>query len=424
MTNPGNKSFLKRIWFMLLAVGPGFFAIGYTIGTGSVTSMAKAGSEFGTQLLWVLALSVFFSWVMMEAYGRYAVVTGGTAMHGIRGKVKFGRALAIAIIVGCVLAQWTCLSGIIGLTSNAIYELIHIFFPGTSPTSYWAVLGIALVMTIILYGILLLGEYSIFEKILVICVTVMGLSFIVSMFIVLPEPGEIVRGFVPSIPDVEGGKLLVAAFVGTTMAAPVFVTRPLFIQGKGWGKENTREQSRDAIVSAILMFVVSGSIIIAATGAVYHEGKTIDKVLDMVYTLEPVAGKFAVAIFIVGTLSAGISSIFPILMVAPILIADYRKGRLDTKSSQFKVITAIAALIGLTVPILGSNPIVAQITTKVSGVFVLPLAVAGIALLVNRKEMGKHRAGIGLNAGMLAAFLFSCFMVYTGYTALIDLFGN
>ena len=424
MNKPGKKSILRRIWYMMLGVGPGFFAIGYTIGTGSVTSMAKAGSEFGTQLLWVLALSVFFSWVMMEAYGRYAVVTGGTAMHGIKGKLRYGRTLAIAIIIGCVMAQWTCLSGIIGLTSNAIYELIHIFFPGTSPTSYWAVLGIAIAMTIILYGILLLGDYSLFEKILVVFVTLMGLSFIVSMFIVLPEPSEIVRGFVPSIPSVPGGKLMVAAFVGTTMAAPIFVTRPLFIKGKGWGKENTREQSRDAIVSAILMFIVSASIIIAATGALYHEGKVINKVLDMVYTLEPVAGKFAVAIFMVGTLSAGISSIFPILMVAPLLIADYRKGVLDMKSKQFKVITAIAALIGLTVPILGSNPIIAQIATQVSGVFVLPLAVAGIALLVNRKEMGSHRAGIALNAGMLAAFLFSCFMCYTGINALIDLFAN
>jgi manganese transport protein len=424
MKIPQKKSIPKRIWYMMLAVGPGIFAIGYTIGTGSVTSMAKAGSEFGTQLMWVLALSVLFSWVMMEAYGRFAVVTGVTGMYGIRRKVKYGSALAIAIIVGCVMAQWTCLSGIIGLTSNAIYELIHIFFSGTSPTSYWAVLAIAIVMTIILYGILLLGDYSIFEKILVIFVTIMGISFIISMFIVLPEPGEIVRGFIPSIPRVPGGKLMVAAFVGTTMAAPIFVTRPLFIKGKGWGKENTREQTRDAMVSAILMFIISGSIMIAATGALFHEGKVINKVLDMVYTLEPVAGKFAVAIFIVGTLSAGISSIFPILMVAPLLIADYREGVLDTKSTQFKVITAFAALIGLTVPILGSNPIIAQVATQVSGVFVLPLAVGGIALLVNRKEMGKHRAGIVLNIGMIAAFLFSCFMFYTGVKALIELFGN
>ena len=111
-------------------------------------------------------------------------------------------------------------------------------------------------------------------------------------------------------------------------------------------------------------------------------------------------------------------------MVAPILIADYRKGVLDTKSRQFRVITAIAALIGLTVPILGYNPIVAQITTQVSGVFVLPLAVGGIALLVNRKEMGKHRAGIGLNIAMAAAFLFSCFSIYIGIISLIEKFAN
>ncbi len=409
---------------LMLAVGPGIFAIGYTIGTGSVTSMAKAGSEFGTQLIWVLALSVLFSWVMMEAYGRYAVVTGKTGMFGIRQTYRHGPALAIAIIIGCVMAQWTCLSGIIGLTSNAIYELIHLFFPGTSSTNYWAVLGIAIFMTLVLYLILLQGEYSLFEKILVIFVTIMAVAFIISMFIVLPTPGEILSGFVPSIPQVPGGKLMVAAFVGTTMAAPVFVTRPLFIKGKGWGKDNTKEQTRDAMVSAILMFIVSGSIIVVATGALYHEGRVINKVLDMVYTLEPVAGKFAVALFIVGTLSAGISSIFPILMVAPILIADYRKGDLDMKSTQFKVITAIAALIGLTVPILGSNPIVAQIATQVSGVFVLPLAVAGIALLVNRREMGHHRAGTVLNIGMIAAFLFSCFMFFTGIQALANLFGN
>jgi Mn2+/Fe2+ NRAMP family transporter len=216
---------------------------------------------------------------------------------------------------------------------------------------------------------------------------------------------------------------MVAAFVGTTMAAPMFVVRPLLMKGKGWGKDNTREQTRDAMVSAILMFVVSGSIIVAATGALYHEGKVIERVLDMVYTLEPVAGKFAVAIFMVGTLSAGISSIFPILMVAPLLVADYRKGELDTKSSQFKVITAIAALIGLTVPILGSNPIIAQIVTQVSGVFVLPLVIAAIAILINDKQrMGIHRAGIVLNAGMLCAFVFSCFMLYTGVNALIELF--
>ena len=385
--------------------------------------MSKAGSEFGMQLLWVLFLSVLFSWVLMEAYGRYAVVTGETAMHSMKLKIRHGRTLAIIIMVGVITAQWTCLSGILGLTSNALYELLVMFFPAENGVSYWAVLGIAIFLIVSLYALLLVGEYSFFEKILVIFVTIMGISFIISMFIVLPAPSEIVRGFIPSIPQVPGGKLMVAAFVGTTMAAPTFVVRPLLMKGKGWGKSNTREQSRDALTSAVLMFVISGSVLVTATGALFHEGKVIHKVLDMVYTLEPLVGRFAVALFVVGALSAGLSSIFPILMVAPLLIADYRKGELDTKSRQFRVLTAIASVIGLTVPVLGANPIIAQIATQVSAVFVLPFVIGVIVILINnRKEMGEYKAGWLLNAGLAGAFVFSCFIAYTGFIALRQFF--
>ena len=95
---------------MLLVIGPGIFCIGFTIGTGSVTSMAKAGSEFGMQLLWVLVISVLFAWLLMEAYGRYAVITGETAIHSIRKEIKYGKVLAIFIVIGVVIGQWNALS--------------------------------------------------------------------------------------------------------------------------------------------------------------------------------------------------------------------------------------------------------------------------------------------------------------------------
>ena len=79
-----QNSIINKIMKFLLGIGPGIFAIGYTIGTGSVTAMIKAGSEHGMQLLWVLLLSCLFSWVLIEAYGRYALVTGETALHAFR----------------------------------------------------------------------------------------------------------------------------------------------------------------------------------------------------------------------------------------------------------------------------------------------------------------------------------------------------
>jgi manganese transport protein len=414
---------MKKIMAFLLSIGPGIFCIGYTIGTGSVTSMSKAGSLYGSQLLWVLSLSCLFSWTLMEAYGRYAVVTGRTAVNSFKTELKFGKPLAIALVVGIVIGQWNSLSGIVGLSSSAFYEITRLLAPSLPEENYWVVLGIAIIILAILYTLLIVGKYSFFEKILIIFVTIMGISFIISMFIVLPSPSEIVKGFIPSIPKGSGGNLMVAAFVGTTMAAPTFVVRPLLMKGKGWGKEHLRNQSKDALSSAILMFIISASIMITAMGAMYYQGLSINKVIDMVHTLEPVAGKFAVALFMTGALSAGLSSVLPILMVAPILIADYRNGEFDIKSPFFKKLTAVACLVGLSVPILGANPIIAQIVTQVANVFVLPLAIGGMLYIINqRKIMKEHKAGWLLNTGLIAAFVFSCIISYVGFLALKEFF--
>ena len=418
---PDNNSIFKRLSAMLLAIGPGIMALGFTIGTGSVTSMIVAGNNYGMELLWVLFLSCLFSWVLMEAYGRYTLVTGETALFGIRKNIRFGSGIAILIIVGITVGQWNSLIGILGISANAIFEAIAIFFPGAESNSYIIVLIVGILIISVMYFILWQGQYSMLEKVLTFFVAIMGLSFILALFIVLPDPKMIASGMIPSIPDVPGGKMLVAAFVGTTMAAATFLSRPLFIKGKGWTKENMRDQSKDAIYAALLIFFISGSIMTIAASTLYGEGKTITKVIDMVYTLEPVLGKFAVTIFLVGTLGAGLSSVFPILMITPILIADYQSGILDIKSKQFRIITGVASLLALTVPIFGANPINAQILSQVFNVFVLPLVIFGIIILLNRESlMGKHKASLLLNVLMTLALVFACIISYTGVIAILE----
>lgn len=404
---------MKKIWQFIGAFGPGIFCIGYTIGTGSVTSMIKSGSQYGMQLLWVLLLSVFFAAVLMEAYGRYAIVTGETAIYAFKKNLKGGKLWAILVIIGVVAGQWSALSGIIGLISSAFYEVARLFLPSLAATNYWAVLIIAIILMAIMYLLLLVGRYSFFEKILIVFVTIMGLSFLITMFVVLPPVEDIARGLVPSVPI--GGEMMVAALVGTTMAAPTFIVRPLIVKEKGWNRDHRKIQTRDALFSAFLMFVISAAIMIAATGALYYEGKSVINVLDMVTALEPAAGKFAVALFMVGTMSAGLSSVFPIMMVLPLLLGDFNEGAMDTSSKRFKLWTGVAALIGLLVPILGTNPIMSQIATQVASVFVLPLVIIGIIVLINRKRiMGVDKAGILLNIGLVSALLFSLVISYQG----------
>ena len=83
------KHVKKRILAGLSVVGPGLFLIGYNIGTGSVTTMAKSGAEDGMTLFWALVLSALFTYILMVAYGRVTLVTGHTALHNIKSEFKF-----------------------------------------------------------------------------------------------------------------------------------------------------------------------------------------------------------------------------------------------------------------------------------------------------------------------------------------------
>src|SRR5690606_9285912 len=131
-------------------------------------------------------LSCLFSWVLMEAYGRYAIVTANTSIYSFKTKLKAGKFIAIFVVIGIITAQWNSLTGILGLSAHAIYETMLLFFPDLPSENYWAVLGIAVILILIMYALLWVGQYSFFEKVLIFMVTIMGLSFIISMFIVLP----------------------------------------------------------------------------------------------------------------------------------------------------------------------------------------------------------------------------------------------
>ncbi|MFK7970362.1 MAG: divalent metal cation transporter, partial [Bacteroidia bacterium] len=115
---------MKKLLKFLLAFGPGIFAIGYTIGTGSVTSMIVAGNSFGMDLLWVLFFSCLFSGVLIYVSGSYYLSTGETALYAVRNHLPWGKFLAIAIIATVGIGQWNSLIGILGITSNVIFEIL------------------------------------------------------------------------------------------------------------------------------------------------------------------------------------------------------------------------------------------------------------------------------------------------------------
>ena len=410
-----DNGFIRRLMAVLSLIGPGIFAIGYTIGTGSVTSMAKAGADYGLGLLWVLALSCLFSGVLMSAYGRFAAVSGETTLHGIIRFLPGGKWIAVFVFLGVVMGQYTCLGGIMILTAGAIREAFSLSV-GTFP--------IACSIMAVMYALMMVGRYSFFERLLAFFVALMVITFVFSVLATWPEASAVKRAASPVLPTDAPSLLMLAAFVGTTMAAPTFVTRPLIIREKGLGAGDVGRERMDATVSATLMFVVSGAVMVVAAWTLWTTGGRIESVLDMAETLRPLMGRFAVALFMCGTLAAGLSSVFPIMMVAPLLVGDWRDGRMRTDTPLFRIICLVAAFWGLVVPAVGSNPVSVTILAQISNVFVLPLTVAVILWLVNRRDvMGEHKAGWLMNTMLVAAFAFSLAVAYVGAKTLAAHFG-
>lgn len=410
---------MNKLWKFLLSFGPGIFAIGYTIGTGSVTAMIVAGNDFGMDLLWVLFASCLFTGTLIYVSGSYYLYTQETALHAIRKHLPLGKALAIAIIAAVGIGQWNSLIGILGITSNVIFEILQINFPALEGHKYEVVLGLAILIMTIFYTLLIKGSYTAFEKVLALFVSMMGLSFLFTLFFVYPLPSEVVAGLVPKIPNVEGAGILIAAFVGTTMASATFLSRPLFIQGKGWTMDDFQTQKTDSIIAAVLIFVISGSIMAVASASLHGTGTEITHVLDMSQALEPSVGKFAVSVFFIGTLSAGLSSIFPCLIIVPLMFGDYSSGKLDVTSRRFRIITGIGSLLALSIPLFGVNPIKGQIFTQVINVFALPLVILSLLLLWNRKKAGLPSNRLVTNSVMTGAFVFSIIIMVNG---LLDIF--
>ena len=61
-------------------------------------------------------------------------------------------------------------------------------------------------------------------------------------------------------------------------------------------------QKKDTFIAAVLIFIISGSIMTVANGSLFGKGVQFTHVLDMSRALEPTLGKHAVSIFFYGNI--------------------------------------------------------------------------------------------------------------------------
>ena len=415
--NAERRGFLKKTGLLLSAVGPGLFLIGYNIGTGSITTMAAAGSRYGMSLFWALVLSCVFTFVMLVAYGRYTTVTGETAMNAYKNHLPFGRTLAIYSIVALIIGELTALAGIMGIVTDLVNEWTRFVFGGEGAGKVLVALVIMLGCFVLLWN----GKYSRFEKFLIVLVIIMGASFLMSMVLVIPQPGEVVKGLVPGIPNEPDAFLIVAGIAGTTCSAMVFIMRSIVVSEKGWTAKDLKQGNIDAVVSSGMMLLLSAAVMACAAGTLYRINYPVERAVDMVVTLEPLAGRFAISIFVLGIIGAGVSTLFPIVLVAPWLISDYRGTERNIKSPMFRILGALGLLVCLTVPVFGGRPVWIMVASQAFQAMLLPVITIPIIVLLNRKEiMGGQKAGFWLNAGLWATLIFALITSYSAVLGLVD----
>ena len=385
---------------------PGIFLLGFNIGTGSVTAMAKAGATYGMSLLWTIVASCLATYFMINAYGKLTLVTGETALQAFRRHIH--PLVGLFFIVALTAGVSGSVMGVMGIVAEISSEWSKSLVDGGIHPVWFAAFFVGLV-----YFIFWNGTTQFFERSLAVIVAIMAACFILNFFILMPPPVEIMKGLLPSLQDVpldegRGPFLVIASMVGTTVFSGLFIIRTTLVKEAGWTIADSKKQRNDAIVAVAMMFVISGSIMAAAASTLFVEGVGLDKASQMIGLLEPLAGSFAATIFAVGIVAAGVSSQFPNVLMVPWLLCDFNESGRDMTLPRYRIIVLGISLLGLVVPIFEARPVFVMIISQAFNSVILPVTVACILYLGNRRDlMGEHRNTTTSNVVLTAILLFS-----------------
>jgi Mn2+/Fe2+ NRAMP family transporter len=149
-------------------------------------------------------------------------------------------------------------------------------------------------------------------------------------------------------------------------------------------------------------------------------GLRLNNTVEMISLFEPLGGKLAALILIVGITGAGLSTVFPIVLIAPWLISDYTGKPRNLKTPMYRWMILGGLLFAFGSVFLKQQPPALMIFSQAFQACILPAVAIPALILLNRKKLlGNYSANWKLNLGIIAVILFS---FLTTYYAIVDLF--
>ena len=377
MVNSNNVTRKFTMKEKLASLGPGFVIVGSFIGPGTVTSCTLAGATYGFTLFWCVVFSVIAVIVMQGMAARIGIITqeglAENMKHDFADRPLLRNILCGLVIIAITIGGLAYMGG--GLTGTAM---------GASaltgvPTRIMApILGVIVLIVLLFVG----DAVKYLEKLLSVCVTLMAIVFLMTMLIVRPDFGELLRGCIPTVP--KGGLMTCLSLIGTTVVPYNMFLHAASAQRTWHTKEELPLCMFGTTVPMIIGGVITGSIMI--TSAVVMRGMSVNNAMDMAVQLEGTLGRFAQPFMALGLLSAGISS----ALCSPISVSYVLAGLFDWKTDgsdkRFLGTSAIILIVGIIISAIGTNPLALIMTAQAVNGIALPVVVGVTLYLASRQR--------------------------------------
>jgi manganese transport protein len=369
-------------------IGPGTLIAAAFIGPGTVTVCTIAGVEFGFTLLWAMMLSIVATIVLQEMAARLGLISGQGLAETVKKEIgsPVVRTSAIVLILAAILVgnaayeAGNISGGVLGL--QTIFESIQINVAGLRINFLSILIGV------LSFVLLYLGNYKIIERSLVSLVLLMSLSFIITAILTKPDMLAVLKGLlVPKVP--KEGWLTIIALIGTTVVPYNLFLHASLVKEKWKDKDSLNLARKDLYISIILGGVVSIAIMVCAAAITTVE---VSNASDLAKGLEPLYGSYSKYFLSVGLFAAGITS----AITAPLAAAYVARGcfgwKSDLRSKKFRMVWMIILILGVVFSSLGFKPIEIIKFAQVANGLLLPVIAGFLLWIVNRSSvMGTYR---------------------------------
>lgn len=364
-------------------IGPGVIVAAAFIGPGTVTTATLAGAHYGATLLWALLFATVATIVLQEMSARLGLTTRaglGQALRATPGPRWLGPTLAILAVTAVVAGAAAFEAGNLTGTGLGLEGVTGV------PAKFWVLIGAALAG-----ALLWTGRYRLVERVLMVCVAVMGLMFLATAILVIPRVPALLAGLtIPRLPD--GAAVTALGLIGTTIV-PYNLFLHAAVVAERWESRDDLPTARlDLVVAIGFGGLVSAAILVTAAAAL--NGQQIESVADMAVQLEPLLGSWASKAFTVGFALAGISSAITAPLAAAYATLDLLGRGRDVRAPVARFVFGGTMLVGALVALLGTRPVPLILFAQVLNGLVLPIIAITLLVAMNdRRRLGNDVNG-------------------------------